>query len=334
MPGPRILFISLGGTITMTPAAEGGIRPTLQAEDLLRAAPALSSIAEISTASPFQLPGASLSIADLVQVARLIESHLADETDGVVLAQGTDTIEETAFVLDCLIRSPKPVVVTGAMRGPAMPGADGPANLMAAVATAAFPEAAGLGTLVVLNDEIHAARYVQKSHTALPSAFQSALFGPLGLVAEGRVRLRARIGKSPLLVLPPQAEIPAVALLRTALGDDGRMVGAVARLGYKAAVVEAMGAGHVPASIVPALAELARLMPVALCSRVHAGPVFNATYSFPGSEVDLLGRGLWPAGSLSGLKARLLLMLIISIGAPRKEAERLFRRHCETLEQR
>ena len=137
MPRPRILFVSLGGTITMTPAAEGGSRPTLRAEDLMQAVPALSDVVEISAASPLQLPGASLSLADLLQVAQLVETHLADDTDGVALAQGTDTIEETAFALDRLVRSDKPVVVTGAMRGPAMPGADGPANLLAAVGTAA-----------------------------------------------------------------------------------------------------------------------------------------------------------------------------------------------------
>jgi L-asparaginase len=315
----------------MTQAAEGGIRPTLRAEDLMQAVPALSGIAEISAASPLQLPGASLTVPELVQVARLIESHLAGETDGVVLAQGTDTIEETAFLLDRLVHSDKPVVVTGAMRGPAMPGADGPANLLAAMTTAASTEAAGLGTLVVLNDEIHAARYVQKAHTALPSAFQSPLCGPLGLVVEGRVQMRTRVSRAPVLDLPSQPDIPDVALLRMALGDDGRMLGALVGLGYKGAVIEGMGAGHVPARVASALSDLVPLMPVVLCSRVHTGPVFTATYGFAGSEMDLLGRGLWPAGALSGLKARLLLTLILSLGASRGEAETLFRQHCAAV---
>ena len=96
------------------------------------------------------------------------------------MIQGTDTIEESAFLLDLLVDSDKPVVITGAMRGADAPGADGPANLLSAAIVAAAPESRGLGTLAVLNYDIHAARFVQKSHTALPSAFLSPLVGPIG----------------------------------------------------------------------------------------------------------------------------------------------------------
>jgi L-asparaginase len=315
MPLPRILLISLGGTITMTRSAAGGITPTLTAAELAAAVPGLDAVARIETASPMTMPSASLAIDDLLQVAALADARLVDEVDGVVVIQGTDTIEETAFLLDLVVRSAKPVVVTGAMRGPQAAGADGPANLLAATLVAGSPEAHGLGTLVVLNDQIHAARLVQKSHTALPSAFTSPSAGPLGLVAEGRPHFHLRPAqRPPALRVAAGADVP-VALLRMSLGDDGRMLRALGGLGYRGLVLEGMGAGHVPAAVAPVVGDVAAAMPVVLASRVASGPAFRSTYGYPGSEIDLLGRGAIPAGALSALKARVLLALLLR-GAP------------------
>jgi L-asparaginase len=310
----RILLVSLGGTITMTAASSGGIAPTLTGEDLVRAVPALAAIAEVEAVSPFRLPGASLSLAQLREVAGLLNERLSEDFAGAVVVQGTDTIEETAFYLDLLLDSPKPVVVTGAMRGPDAPGADGPANLLAAVATAASASARELGVLVVLNDTIHAARFVQKSSTILPSAFESPGAGPLGVVVEGEPRIRSRVTRQPVVANGIAAEDVPVALVSCALGDDGRMLGTLPALEFGGAVVAAMGVGHVPASWVPALEALARQMPVVLSTRISSGPVLTRTYGFPGSEIDLLGRGLIGAGALSALKARLLLSLLLGTG--------------------
>ncbi|TCZ64825.1 asparaginase [Roseicella aquatilis] len=313
MARPRILVLSLGGTITMLPGDAGGITPKLGAAELVAAVPALADIAEIEAHSPFRLPSPSLSPGNLVEVARRIEEGFAGGCDGAVVVQGTDTIEESAFLLDLLIAADRPVVITGAMRGADAPGADGPANLLAAVRTAAAPEAQGLGTLAVLNYDIHAARFVQKSHTALPSAFASPLVGPIGAVVEGQPRLLVRPPRLPTLPSfggPPRP----IALLRWAMGEDGRLLEALPGLGYAGAVVEGMGAGHVPAEVAPLLGELAARMPVVLASRCMTGPVFTRTYGYAGSEIDLLGRGLIPAGILSGLKARLLLGLALRNG--------------------
>jgi L-asparaginase len=176
---PRLLVLSLGGTITMVPSDSGGIAPKLGAAELVASVPSLADVAEIEAHSPFRLPSPSLTSDNLVEVARTIEDGFASGFDGAVVIQGTDTIEESAFILDLLVGSEKPVVVTGAMRGADAPGADGPANLLAAARVAAAPEARGLGTLAVLNYDIHAARFVQKSHTTLPSAFSSPLVGPI-----------------------------------------------------------------------------------------------------------------------------------------------------------
>lgn len=326
---PRILCVSLGGTITMTRSAGGGIAPTLGAAELIEAVPGLADVAAIAAQSALRIPGASLTFDDLIHLAALLDARFADDTDGAVVIQGTDTIEETAWCLDLLVASDKPVVVTGAMRGAQAPGADGPANLLAATRVAASESARGLGALVVLNDEVHAARFVQKSHTSLPSAFTSPSAGPLGLVVEGRVRMHARLGRTPTIALAASTQEAPVALLKMALGDDGRLLGALPGLGYRGAVIEAMGAGHVAAGVAPLVGELARYMPVVLSVRVAAGPSFTSTYGFAGSEIDLLGRGVLPGGLLGGLRARIVLSLLLRSGLSGDALSQAFRRYGE-----
>ena len=310
MRKPRLLFLSLGGTITMVPSAEGGIAPKLGAAELVASVPELGEVGDIDARSPFRLPSPSLTTANLVEVAGTIEQAFAEGFDGTVVIQGTDTIEESAFLLDVLVDSDKPVIVTGAMRGADAPGADGPANLLSAAIAAASPETQGLGTLAVLNYDIHAARFVQKSHTALPSAFLSPLVGPLGAMIERRARIYARVARTPCLSAGDGPPAP-VALLKMSMGDDGRLLKSLPDLGYAGAVIEGMGAGHVLAEVAPILEELATKIPVVLASRSMTGPVFTKTYGYPGAEIDLIKRGLVPAGYLSGLKARLLLSLVM-----------------------
>lgn len=312
---PRLLVLSLGGTITMTPSAGGGIAPTLGAAELVAAVPGFADVAEIEAHSPFRVGSSSLTIANILTVAADIRAAFVGGVDGAVVVQGTDTIEETAFILDLVVRDARPVVVVGAMRGPQQPGADGPANLLAAALVAASPQARDLGTLVVLNDEIHAARFVRKAHTSLTSAFVSDNAGPLGIVAEGRPRLLARLAP---LELPPLGgtgdDVPPVALIKIAMGEDGRLIRAIPGLGHAGLVIEGAGAGHVPAAVAEIVGEVAAQIPVVLASRTLAGPAFERTYGYPGSEIDLIGRGALPGGFLTGLKARLLLTLALRAG--------------------
>ncbi|AZG10485.1 asparaginase [Pigmentiphaga sp. H8] len=328
---PRVLVVTLGGTITMTADDGGGIRPTLDGTQLVKAVPQLEQVARIEVATPFMLPGASLTLGHLWQVAQLLRQRLrSGEFAGAVLVQGTDTIEDTAFVMDVLLDLERPVVVTGAMRGAQAPGADGPANLLAAVTVAASADAARCGVLVVLNDEIHAARLARKSHTALPSAFTSPGAGALGLVAEGQARIGCRPVRNRVesvlarMADPAEPEWVPVAQLSVGLDEDARIAATLEDLGYGGAVVEAMGAGHVPAKAVEALASLAGQMPVVLATRVPAGRGFTRTYGFAGSETDLLARGLLPAGSLSASKARLLLSLLLATGAIADDIQAVF----------
>ena len=307
-------MFSLGGTIASTNlgASGEGVSPQLNAEDIVASVPGLSNVAEIQSVSFRRVPSGDLTFLDLIEVAEAIGRALDAGAAGAVVIQGTDTIEETAFLFDLVIRRPEPVVVTGAMRNPTVVGADGPANLLAAVSVAASKSAAGLGTLVVLNDEIHAARFVRKTHTSSLATFRSPGAGPLGWIVEGRTRIALRV---PTLVAlgPVQAErIAPVAMMRLTLGDDDRMVREVASMGYVGAVVEGFGGGHVPGRLVEALEVLAGTMPVVLASRTGSGELLRETYGFPGSERDVLSRGLMSAGVLDGLKSRVLLSLILA----------------------
>ncbi|OHV15570.1 L-asparaginase [Methylorubrum extorquens] len=314
---PRILLLSLGGTITMTRSLEGGIVPTLTAADLAASVPGLAAVASIETLSPLRRPSAGLTLDDLIGVARTLNERLAGDLDGAVVIQGTDTIEETAFVLDSLVAGDKPVVVMGAMRGPESAGADGPGNLLAATIVAGSASARGMGVLAVLNDEIHAARLVQKAHTALPSAFRSPLAGPVGLVIEGEARIFLRARRSLTLTGPLTDEPAPVALLKMGIGDDGRLLAALPDLGFAGVVIEGMGAGHVPEALAEIVSTLIARLPVVLASRTETGPVFSRTYGYPGGEIDLLGRGALSAGILSGVKSRLMLQLLLRAGVDR-----------------
>lgn len=305
----------------MTVSDQGGIIPTLTAAQLVQSVPQLAMLADLEAVTRFSLPGASLSQKHLIEIAALISGKFTEGVDGVVIVQGTDTIEDTAFILDLLVGNRKPVVVTGAMRGPQSPGADGPANLLSAVSVAADKGMFGLGVCVVLNDEIHAARWVQKTHSALTNAFESPGTGCLGVVTEGRVELFMRPErKLPLINASDiSVEIPPVAHIPIGLGEDGRVLSTLSGLGYQGAVLEGMGAGHIPADTVDAVSSLLAQMPVVLCSRLRAGRVFNKTYGFAGSEMDLIERGAIPCGHLNASKARHLLALLLAKGATKAD---------------
>jgi L-asparaginase len=314
--GRRVAVFGLGGTIAMTATAQGGVTPTLTAGQLTDAVPGLVQTGiTVETEDFRQLPGASLSIADIGALYTAIQFRLQD-LDGVVVVQGTDTIEETAYLLDLAYPGGQPIVVTGAMRNPTAAGADGPANLLAAIQTAASTEARNLGVLVVLDDEIHAARRVRKTHATSTATFQSPNGGPLGYLVEGHPRLLSHLHHRTVVPEPTTVPTPTVALITVTLGDDGVLLERISDL-VDGLVVAAFGGGHVPERMVPVLTELTRALPVVLASRTGSGSVLRATYAFPGSERDLLAHGLVPAGYLDPYKARLLLHALLAAGADR-----------------
>lgn len=183
----------------MTPdAGASGVVPKLGAEELAASLPGLASAAELSTHTLFQLPSASIGPLHVLAALHWAGAQIQAGADGVVLTQGTDSIEETAYLLDLYWPFSRPLVVTGAMRAPTTAGADGPANLLAAVVTAGARASHRRGVLVVMNDEVHAARWVRKSHSLAVQAFSSPETGPLGRLVEGRLHYFAPPASRPV----------------------------------------------------------------------------------------------------------------------------------------
>lgn len=296
----QVAVASLGGTITMT--GSGAVSPTLGAKDLVEGL----EVGEIATLAT--IPGASLTFATLLEALDWADEQVSRGARGVVIIQGTDTLEETAYFFDCLWSHDEPVVVTGAMRHPGLPGADGPANLAAAVSVAAAQNSRGRGALLVLNDEIHAARWVRKTHSSLLNAFES-FPGPLGLVIEGAPQYFHPAHRLP--ALPRPQDVPTVPLLEATLDDDGSLLD---WLNVGGVVVAATGAGHVSAAMAEAISRTR--FPVVVATRTGAGTTFRNTYGFTGSESDLIKRGAVMAGWLCPRKARVLLRLALGSQSP------------------
>lgn len=323
---PRIAVGSLGGTITMTATSpEAGIRPTLDAATLIDAVPALGEVAAITATTLLTSPGASLTFEQLKQALVWAKSAVAEGNDGVVIVQGTDTIEESSYFFDLYWDEQCPLVVTGAMRGPQQVGSDGPSNLLSSVSVAADPASGGRGVLVVMNEEIHAAARVRKVRSNGLAAFDSPAFGSLGYVEEGRIVYgNCPVRRQPLLA-PGSPFGSRTALLETHLGDDGHLLGIIAKSGgFEGVVLAGFGVGHVSASLAKVVASVAGSFPLILTSRTGVGTTFTGTYGFAGSERDLISSGAIPSGWLDSRKSSVLLGCLLSAGMDIQEIRQEF----------
>lgn len=324
---PNIAVLCIGGTITMTGEGGAGVLPRLDAAALVRAVPALADIAVVHARTLSVVPSPHMDLETVVAIAGAVTEEAEAGADGVVLTHGTDTIEESAFALDLLLGPGIPVAVTGAMRNPALPGADGPANLLAAVRVAASRKGAGqargLGVVVVMDDQVHAPRFVRKVHTTSVAAFRSEPL-LLGQLTESRLALFADLPALPRIGFEAGHAPAPVALLTAVMGDDGRLADGIVAAGYAGLVVAGMGGGHVPPAMVPRLESLAVRMPVIVATRTGGGATLAQTYAYPGAEIELAERGLIRAGWLPPLKARIALALLLGAGADRAAVRAFF----------
>jgi L-asparaginase len=299
------LLLAAGGTIAMS--GERAV-PALDAQALVDAVPGLAAHPGLRTRSLPPRPGAHLAPDDALAIARAA-LEAADEGLGVVVTHGTDTLEETAFLTYLMHVGDPPIVFTGAIRPASAVSADGPGNVLDAVAVARSPTAAGLGAVVCFGGEVHAAREARKADSTGPVAFGSPQSGPLGRVIEGELALRARPLR-PAAVLRPATLEFHVPILVAALGDD---LGAL-RVPADGAVVAALGAGHLSPAALAAVREAAARMPVVLALRPARGAFLRETYGFEGAEGDLRASGAVPAGALSPQAARIKLLACLGVG--------------------
>jgi L-asparaginase len=305
-----VRLLAAGGTISMQ--GEHAV-PTLDAAGLVAAIPELVRFPQLTAENVLGLPGPQISLEQGLQLVRqAVEA--ASRGEGVVITTGTDTLEELAMLCALLHDAEPPIVFTGANRPASAPGADGPANLIDAVALAAAPVAAGLGALVVFGGEILAATSARKVESTGPSAFAAPVAGPLGRVVEGRVWLHARPLRHP--VLRPATISHDVPIVTAALGEGGGLLRAAAQTAG-GVVVEAFGAGHLTPGMLQALRDVVSHVPVVVTVAPERGSMMRATYGFEGSERDVRSSGAVCAPFLSARAARVALLCCLGAGLGR-----------------
>lgn len=308
----RISLLAVGGTISTVTSATGAV-PGLNAEDLLAASASsrLQNI-EIRPVNVSNVSSRAITPIDMWEIAEKVRQEIQDGANGIVITHGTDTLEETAYALALLADTSVPVVLTGAMRTPTALGADGPANLAAAITVAQNPVFAAYGPVVVFQDEIHAARWVTKSQATRVAGFSSAIAGPVGYVVEGRVV--QLLGPPPYQERLERITLPTkrVELLWAVSGADEMIVEAIGTK-IDGLVVAGTGGGHVAPPMADALVRLAESgCPIVIASRTFDAQTLRETYGGRGSETHLLSGGLVSAGSLGPIKARLRLIFGLS----------------------
>ncbi|MDP2955862.1 MAG: asparaginase [Longimicrobiales bacterium] len=312
---PRVAVLSTGGTIaSVYDPSRGGYAPALSGEQLVRAVPGLDTIARVEVVEVANVSSTNMTPALWMEVYRRASDMLArPDIVGVVVTHGTDTLEETAYFLDLTVSSDKPVVVVGAQRAASEPDADGPRNLRDAIRTVLAPASRGMGTLVVLNSEIHAAREVTKTNTLNVSTFLTPQFGALGTVEPDGVRYYRAPLRRQHLDVPRDAVLGRVEIVTNYAGADGNVVrGVLAQGGLDGLVVEASGVGNLSDRLFEALEEVrGRGIPVIVSTRVHSGRTL-ALYAGSGSGVTLEGIGCVFADNLPPHKARVLLLAALT----------------------
>lgn len=289
-----VKVISTGGTIASTPDSGDGVKPELRATDLVDAVPGLEAVAAIETHDFATVPSPHFTIDQMAELAKVIESYDAEPAvEGMVVTQGTDILEETAYFVDRTYGGETPVVFTGAMRNPSMAGPDGPANLLASVRTAVHDESRGRGVLVAFNDRVHAASDVTKVHSMNPDTFRSPEFDPVAVQDEDRVvwHRPARNRPAPLDIDRDEltnevAAITVTADMPPSFIPEPEETAAVC--------LAATGAGHIPPTIIPPLEDLVPAgVPLVTTTRCPEGRLARNTYDFEGSERTLQELGCY-----------------------------------------
>jgi L-asparaginase len=313
----RVAIIFTGGTISMVADAEaGGKVPTLDGAAILARAPGIDAIADLEIVDLGRTPASHFSFDQLFEIGSEIRRCQADASiEGVVVVQGTDVIEETAFFWDLLLDADTPVVVTGAMRAASDPNDDGPENLRDAVRCASSPKLRGQGVVVVLDQTINQADDVTKTHASALDTFQCLNVGPLGRVDGNRVFVDRARGERRHVATGRAAE--GVQLVVAHVAMDGSQLAAAAERGAPGIVVEATGAGNTSARLLDAaIAAMERGSTVVLTTRAPSGAA-GAGYAFPGGGGTWVRAGALLAGHLGGPKARVALALGLGAGLDR-----------------
>ncbi len=328
----KIAVLAMGGTIVSSGSSStqmtGYSLQGVKLEDILASVPQAGDIADLEVQTVRNKPSGSLTIGDWLALAQAVEKAAdRDDIAGVVVTHGTDTLEETAFFLNLIVKTDKPVVLTGAMRPSTAISADGPLNLLNAVRVAASGKARGKGILIVLNGAINGARDTTKTHTLAPETFTGRDFGRMGYVVGDEVdffmqstRPHTAETEFSLADFESGPTLPRVDIIYAHIDDDAELVKASLSRGALGIVYAGTGHGSIPVQVEEVLFEAARSGVVVMrASRIGAGPVLNGKEKWQRA-------GIIPCGTLNAQKARILLQLAIKkFGSDLREIERVFR---------
>lgn len=308
----KILILHTGGTIAMKEnILTGGVSPDV-VNPLLDAEITVPENVDLVMEDIFNLPSPHIMPKHMLILKKRIMEAIDSDVRGVVITHGTDTLEETAFFLNTTIGDQIPIVVTGAMRSSNELGSDGLYNFESAIRVASCDEAIGKGVLVVMNDEIHSARYVTKTHTTNVATFRTPTLGPIGLVTKHRILFMQELLDSTRLdISSVNGTIPIV---KAYAGMQGDLLEALAHAKVDGLVIEALGAGNLPPQALTALKKLLiQKIPVILVSRCFNG-IAEPVYDYEGGGKELAEMGVIFCNSINSQKARLKLLIALNYG--------------------
>ena len=303
----KILVLHTGGTIAMKEdLLTGGVSPDV-INPLMDAEIAIPQSVELFVEDIFNLPSPHIMPEHMLRLKNRIQQAISQQFDGIVITHGTDTLEETAFFLDTTIGQQIPIAITGAMRSSNELGSDGLYNFESAIRVAACPEAKKKGVLVVMNDEIHSARYVTKTHTTNVATFRTPTLGPIGIVTKQRILFMQELLETKQL--DTKTVTGLIPIVKAYAGMHGDLIEALGESEVDGLVIEALGAGNLPPETIPAIKKLlAKEVPIVLVSRCFNG-IAEAVYEYAGGGKELQELGVIFCNSINSQKARLKLLI-------------------------
>lgn len=306
----KLLVIHTGGTISMSQDESNKVI-TNDENPITKHAQLIGQYAEVTEITPINIPSPHMQISDVQKLKQVIENAEVEQSfDGYIITHGTDTLEETAYLLDLTLDVSKPIVITGAMRSSNEIGSDGLYNFIAAIRVAISDAAKNMGVMVVFNDEIHTARNVTKTHTSNTNTFQSPNHGPLGVVTKNSVQFHHRpFDKKVLLDIDHNLNIP---LVKAYMGMNSDVLNFHSQNKVDGIIIEALGQGNLPPTCLDGLqACLDNNIPIVLVSRSFNG-IVGPIYAYEGGGVTLAEKGVIFSNGLNGPKARLKLLVGLS----------------------
>lgn len=308
----KIAIVFNGGTISMK--IDEKIKaavPSLSADEIMSMIPGVEEVAEIEAYTFSNMPSPHMTLKVMLELSDFVSELVKrDDIEGVVVTHGTDTLEETAYLLDMTVQTEKPIVVTGAMRSGSELGYDGPFNLATAICTAISEEAKGRGVLVCFNGELNSASEVTKANSMALNAFKTPNFGPIGIVDNNKV-IFYRETKNTVKYIVNEIK-KDVALIKCVVDMDSSYIDFVIEKGFGGIVMEALGRGNVPPNMVKGIERaLQKNIPIVVVSRCFEGRV-HESYGYEGGGKKLKDLGVIFGDTLPGQKARIKLILAIN----------------------